>query len=115
VVAYKRLHRYDEALQLINGALSRPEQLRPFDQAKFLINRGNILFELGHSQEAEKSYRLALQIYPQNLNARINLGSVLATMGRYDEAITLYQAVLAIDPSNAYVRDNLEKLRKLRQ
>lgn len=115
VVAYKRLHRYDEALQLINGALSRPEQLRPFDQAKFLINRGNILFELGHSQEAEKSYRLALQVYPQNLNARINLGSVLATMGRYDEAITLYQAVLAIDPSNAYVRDNLEKLKKLRQ
>ncbi|NJO15478.1 MAG: tetratricopeptide repeat protein [Thioploca sp.] len=115
VVAYKRLHRYDEALQLINGALSHPEQLRPFDQAKFLINQGNILFELDHSQAAENAYRQALQIYPQNLNARINLGTILAATGRYDEAITLYQGVLAIDPSNTYVRNNLEKLKKLRQ
>jgi tetratricopeptide (TPR) repeat protein len=115
VVAYKRLHRYDEALQWINRALSLKEQLRPFDQAKFLINQGNILFDLGHSQEAENSYRLALQIYPQNLNARINLGTILAAAGRYDEAITLYQEILAIDPSNAYVKNNLEKLLKLRQ
>jgi tetratricopeptide (TPR) repeat protein len=115
VVAYKRLHRYDEALQWINRALSLKEQLRPFDQAKFLINQGNILFDLGRSQAAENSYRLALQIYPQNLNARINLGTILAAAGRYDEAITLYQEVLAIDPSNAYVKNNVEKLLKLRQ
>jgi protein O-mannosyl-transferase len=115
VVAYKRLRRYDEALQWIDRSLALKEQLRPFDQAKFLINRGNILFELGQSQEAENSYRLALQIYPQNLNARINLGTILAATGRYDEAITLYQEILAIDPSNAYVKSNLEKLQKLRQ
>jgi Flp pilus assembly protein TadD len=115
VVAYKRLRRYDEALQWIDRSLALKEQLRPFDQAKFLINRGNILFELGQSQEAENSYRLALQIYPQNLNARINLGTILAATGRYDEAIVLYQEILAIDPSNAYVKSNLEKLQKLRQ
>ncbi|BAP56164.1 tetratricopeptide repeat protein [Thioploca ingrica] len=114
VVAYKRLHRYDEALQWIDRSLALKDQLRPFDQAKFLINRGNILFELKHNQEAENSYRLALQIYPQNLNARINLGTILAATGRYDEAIALYQEILAIDPSNAYVKSNLEKLQKLR-
>lgn len=115
VVAYKRLHRYDEALQWINHALSLKNQLRPFDQAKFLINKGNILFDLGNSQAAENSYRLALQIYPQSLKARINLGTILAATGRYDEAITLYQEVLAIDPSNAYVKSNLKQLLKLRQ
>lgn len=115
VVAYKRLRRYDEALQWIDRSLALKDQLRPFDQAKFLINRGNILFELGHNQEAEQSYRLALQIYPQNLNARINLGTILAATGRYDEAIAFYQEILAIDPSNAYVKSNLEKLQKLRQ
>jgi hypothetical protein len=110
VVAYKTLHRYDEALRWIDTALNLKHRLRPFDQAKFLVNRGNIFYELKRYPEAETSYRQAIQIYPHNLKAHINLGSLLSLTGRYDEAIAIYQKVLAIDPSNAYVKGILQKL-----
>ncbi|HAI69657.1 MAG TPA: hypothetical protein DCM38_09520, partial [Gammaproteobacteria bacterium] len=103
--------------------------LRPFDHAKFLVNQGNIFFELarlsdkqgdyskGYAQfrQSEASYRQAIQIYPANLKAHINLASVLATKGLFDEAIAIYQQVLAIDPSNVYVKGNLQKLQEIRQ
>jgi protein O-mannosyl-transferase len=128
IVAYKTLRQYDEALKWVNRALSLKHRLRPFDQAKFLVNRGNIFFELGRSyqtqnrrtkaksfyQQSEQSYRQAIQIYPQNLKAHINLASILGMTGRFDEAIAIYQKILAIDPSNAYVRTNLQKLQKIK-
>jgi tetratricopeptide (TPR) repeat protein len=109
VVAHKMLRQYDEALKWIDIAFQNPT-LRPFDQAKFLVNKGNILFEQRRYPEAEASYRQAMQVYPQNLKARINLASVLGMSGRIDEAIALYQEVLAIDPSDALVKEQLQKL-----
>jgi protein O-mannosyl-transferase len=128
-VAYKMLKQYDKALEWINSAMALKHKLRPFDQAKFLVNQGNIFFELarlsnkqGHYGKAyeqfhqsERAYRQAIQIYPANLKARINLASVLATMGQFDEAIALYQQVLAIDPNNVYIKGNLQKLQEIRQ
>ncbi|MEK8016685.1 MAG: tetratricopeptide repeat protein [Candidatus Parabeggiatoa sp.] len=128
-VAYKMLKQYDKALEWINSSLALKHNLRPFDHAKFLVNKGNIFFELarlsdkqgdyskGYAQfsQSEASYRQAIQIYPANLKAHINLASVLATKGLFDEAIALYQQVLAIDPSNVYVKGNLQKLQEIRQ
>jgi len=129
IVAYKTLRQYDEALKWVNRALTLKHRLRPFDHAKFLVNQGNIFFELGRShqnqnryakaksfyQQSEQSYRQAIQIYPQNLKAHINLASILGMTGRVDEAIAIYQKILAINPSNTYVKTNLQKLEKIRQ
>ena len=129
VVAHKMLGQYQQALQWVNRALALKDHMRPFDQAKFLVNQGNIFYELGRHnqtqghnrqastlyQEAENSYRQALQVYPPNLKARINLASILVMLGRLDEAIALYQEVLAINPSNTYVKDSLQKLQQVRQ
>jgi tetratricopeptide (TPR) repeat protein len=114
VVAHKMLRQYDEALKWIDIAFQDPT-LRPFDQAKFLVNKGNILFEQRRYPEAEASYRQAIQVYPQNIKARINLASVLGMTGRIDEAIVLYQEVLAIDPSDAIVKEQLQKLMPLKK
>jgi tetratricopeptide (TPR) repeat protein len=128
-VAYKILKQYDKALEWINSSLALKQNLRPFDQAKFLVNRGNIFFELARLnnnqgdyaeaytqfRQSEASYRQAIQIYPANLKARINLASLLATMGNFEEAIAIYQQVLAIEPSNVYVKGNLQKLQEIRQ
>ncbi len=127
IVAHKTLGEYEQALEWVKRALAH--KLRPFDHAKFLVNRGNIFYELGRShqtqnrhfeaqvyfRQSEDSYRKAIQIYPQNLKAQINLASVLGMTGRLDEAIALYQKVLAIEPSNAYVKKNLQKLQEMRQ
>jgi tetratricopeptide (TPR) repeat protein len=127
IVAHKTLGEYDQALKWVKRALAH--KLRPFDHAKFLVNRGNIFYELGRAlqtqnrhyeaqvyfRQSEDSYRQAIQIYPQNLKAQINLASILGMRGHLDEAIALYQKVLAIDPSNAYVKKSLQKLQKIRQ
>ncbi|MCK5524046.1 MAG: tetratricopeptide repeat protein [Thiomargarita sp.] len=112
IVAYKSLYQYDKALRWVNRALAMKNLMRPFDHAKFLVNKGNIFYELKRYRESEASYRKAIQIYPHNLKARINLASLLSVTGHYDEAIALYQKVLEINPSNAYVRKILQKLQK---
>jgi hypothetical protein len=126
IVAHKTLGEYDQALEWINSALAN--DLRPFDRAKFLVNRGNIFFELGKSydkqgkryeaayyyRKSQASYREAIKIYPDSLIAQINLASVLGMMGQLDEAIALYQKVLAIDPSNANVKQNLQEFQEIR-
>jgi len=68
-----------------------------------LVNKGNIFYEQGRYHEAEASYRQAIQVYPQNLKARINLAGVFGITGRHQEAVALYQEVLAIEPSNEFV------------
>ncbi len=119
VVANKSLGQYDKALQWINNSLSAKRNLRPFNQAKFLVNKGNIYFELGRKsppksgqyyKKAESAYRQALRVYPQNLKARINLASILEVLGQPEKAIKFYQQVLAINPSNSYVKKNLQRL-----
>jgi tetratricopeptide (TPR) repeat protein len=127
IVAYKKLGQYDKALEWVNHALALKSKLRPFDHAKFLVNQGNIYYEIGRTyqqqgqsteaktfyQQSENSYRQALQIYPQNLNAQINLASILGMLGHIDEAINIYQEVLKIEPSNSYVQQSLQKLQEL--
>jgi tetratricopeptide (TPR) repeat protein len=129
IVAYKALQQYEQALQWIKRALSMKHLLRPFDQAKFLVNQGNIFFEVGRAyqhredyakakmfyQKSERSYQQAIQIYPQNLKAQINLASILGMTGRLNEAISLYQKILAINPSNTYVKENLHKLQAMQK
>ena len=119
VVAHKSLGQYGKALQWIDNYLVAKKSLRPFDQAKFLVNKGNIYFELGRKfpqkaggyyKQSETAYRRALRVYPQNLKARINLASILEVLGRPKEAIKFYQQVLIINPSNAYVKKNLQRL-----
>ena len=115
IVAYKTLGEYNSALKWIDNSLKLRQQLRPFDQAKFLVNQGNIFFELKRYAKAEHSYRQAIQVYPYNLKAQINLGSLLSITGRYKEAIHWYENIIAINPSNQYVKTRLQKLKALQR
>jgi tetratricopeptide (TPR) repeat protein len=113
VVALRRLQRYDEALERINQALQT--SLRPFDKAKFLVNQGNILYEQRHFAQAEAAYRQAIDIYPQNLNAKLNLANVLLGFGRIGEAEVFYKEILVVDPNNAVAKQNLNKVLQYKQ
>ena len=109
IVAHKMLKQYEQALEWIDRFLRVPT-LRPFDVAKFLVNKGNIFYEQKRYQEAEAAYREAIRIYPSGLKAHINLANVLGLTGRINEAISLYQEVLTIEPSNAAAQQNLQVL-----
>jgi tetratricopeptide (TPR) repeat protein len=126
IVAYKNLRQYDNALMWINRSLSQRHKLGRLNHAKFLVNKGNIYFELGRENHkkanhikakqyylnAKKAYEQALKIDKHNLKAQINLGNIFAVMGETQQAISIYEKILAIDPSNARVRKYLEMLKK---
>lgn len=125
IVAYKNLRQYDNALMWINRSISQRHKLGRVNYAKFLVNKGNIYFELGREnhkkakhikakqlyEKAKQAYQHALKVYKYNLKAQINLGNIFAVMGETKQAISIYEKILAIDPSNARVRKYLEILK----
>ncbi|HET6892950.1 MAG TPA: tetratricopeptide repeat protein, partial [Pyrinomonadaceae bacterium] len=50
---------------------------------------------------AEESFKKALELEPNNVNAHQFYGRLLATMGRYDEAIAEIQKARELDPRSA--------------
>ena len=70
-------------------------------------NLGNALKDIGRLDEAEASYRRALQFKPDNADALVNLGATLQGMGRFVEAETIYRQALQINPDHADAHSNL--------
>ncbi|MFC5049449.1 tetratricopeptide repeat protein [Rubritalea spongiae] len=64
---------------LVNSSLTK-------SSAALLYNRGNIELELGKSEEAIKSYKLALERFPSFRRAFKNLGTAYIQLSEYDEA-----------------------------
>ncbi|HYK87147.1 MAG TPA: tetratricopeptide repeat protein [Acidobacteriota bacterium] len=56
---------------------------------------------LGHPDEAVRNYRVYLNAYPDDTNARFDLGRLLMGNHRAQEAESELQAVLRLDPGNA--------------
>jgi tetratricopeptide (TPR) repeat protein len=56
---------------------------------------------------AEREYRRALELDPNNSNARHWYAQLLDRMGRYDDAIAQYKHALGLDPLNLILNRNL--------
>jgi tetratricopeptide (TPR) repeat protein len=61
-------------------------------------NRGLILHEMGHAEDAFFSYRKALELNGEADATLYNIGIYYRDKGRYDEAIDYYLRALAIKP-----------------
>ena len=61
-------------------------------------NRGLILNEMGHADDAFFSYRKALELNGESDATLYNVGIYYRDKGRYDEAIDYYRRALAIKP-----------------
>ena len=112
IVALKMLQRYEEALALTHKVLRF--DMQPLLKAKFLINQGNIYFEMKRVPEAEAALRKAIEVNPNSITARANLASLLGSTQRFDEAEAIYLEVLRIDPDSAVTQNNLATLRKMK-
>ena len=68
---------------------------------------------LGRSRDAEKFYRRAVQISPDDPGAHMNLGAMLHSNGKWEEAEASYLRALQLRPNDKVAEDNLEKVRNL--
>jgi tetratricopeptide (TPR) repeat protein len=83
-------------------ALQKATKFMP-NNADAHSNLGNAFSDSGRLEEAEASYRRALQIDPHNANAHSNLGITLGELGRLNEAEACYRRALQIKPGIAEV------------
>ncbi len=70
-------------------------------------NLGNVLWQQGKLEEAEASYRRALDLHPNLASAHNNLGTVLLERNKLDEAVASYRQALIIEPDYADALNNL--------
>jgi tetratricopeptide (TPR) repeat protein len=104
-LAYKKLHRYDDAADHYRQAVElcqRSARERPRELAIVLDNFGNLYDEQGKLAEGEPLHRQALGVFekvlpaddPHLITCRANLAAGLDSLGRYDEAAPLYEQSL---------------------
>ena len=74
---------------------------------------GDLLFELQRYDEAENSYRRAIELDPQNFNLLVDLGGVLHNQGKKDEAIRSYQEYLRLKPDATNKTDIEARIKSL--
>ena len=78
-----------------------------FKDALVFSNYGVILKNYGKLQEAEVSYRKAIEIKPNYAEAHYNLGIILDKIGKLQEAEVSYRKVIEIKPNYAEAHYNL--------
>ncbi len=68
-------------------------------KVQFLLDAAFEETKLGKLYTAENLYKQALQLQPNNINARVSLAEILQEQNRLDEAIAAYQKVLTLAPN----------------
>jgi serine/threonine-protein kinase len=96
-----RLRRYEEARSWGEAMLRRHPRQRVFADAL-----GTVHFLQGRYQEAERAFRLSIQLEPDSSVAYANLNAVLLRQSRNDEALQVVQQGLRVRP-NAVLYGNL--------
>jgi tetratricopeptide (TPR) repeat protein len=94
-----RLFYLTENLEACISSLDKLLQINPGEVLAW-YNRGVVLDELGHYEEATASYDKALQFNPDDDVTWYNRGIALHTLGRYEEAIASYDKALQFNPDN---------------
>jgi tetratricopeptide (TPR) repeat protein len=64
----------------------------------YQVRLGDLHFNSGHLEEAERHYQAARQILPGSAPALAGLGRLRAAQGKYEEAIALYREAIRINP-----------------
>lgn len=72
-----------------------------------MLNLGNFMLQQNELAEAEKAYRRAVEINPDDEDAHFNLGIALARQQKFEEAIKEYYETLAIFPDYLEAKQNI--------
>jgi tetratricopeptide (TPR) repeat protein len=95
--------------EFVNASPSAIKKIREqfLDDYSFL-RAGNEFFKAGDADNAIPTYRKALELNPNNLDAHLKLGFLLYNVKEmYDEGMAHYQKALQLDPNNTDAHYNL--------
>jgi tetratricopeptide (TPR) repeat protein len=111
--AYKKLHRYDQAL----ADFSKSIELKP--TAVALTSRGSVFRALHKLNEARADHESAIRLQPGDAKAHVNLGTVHLNEGRLDQAVKEYETAIRLKPdlfeAHASLGDAFGKMRRFDQ
>jgi tetratricopeptide (TPR) repeat protein len=74
------------------------------------MHRGEKYFAAGDYLRASLEFRNALQIQPNDVDARLRAGEVAEKLGKLPQAVALYQSVIDAAPERVEARVNLSRL-----
>ncbi|CAB1345815.1 unnamed protein product [Coregonus sp. 'balchen'] len=103
---------YTEALDALDKAL----QQNPVDMsvmAELHFSKGNQLREMNQLDRAFESYKLAVELKPDQSQAWMNMGGIQHIKGDYAAARQYYQRALILTPGSKLLKENLAKLERL--
>ncbi|XP_077354800.1 protein O-mannosyl-transferase TMTC1 isoform X2 [Festucalex cinctus] len=109
---YSKHGNHTQALEALNSAL----QQNPSDhtvRAELYFSKGNQLREMNQLELAFESYRLAVELKPDQSQAWMNMGGIQHIKGDYAAARMYYQRALSLNPASKLLKENLEKLDRL--
>ena len=101
--------------EIVEAAKEPTEKVREDKKISALdfVLRGNKAYEGNDFFEAEKLYRRAIELNPNNALAHNNLGNVLRDLKRHDEAEAMYRRAIELDPKYYDAYGNLIVLLRL--
>ncbi|KAJ8373507.1 hypothetical protein SKAU_G00040870 [Synaphobranchus kaupii] len=109
---YSKRGSHEEALDTLEKAL----QLNPKEtgvRAELHFSKGNQLREMNMLDSAFESYKLAVELNPDQSQAWMNMGGIQHIKGDYALARTYYQRALQLSPGSKLLKENLAKLDRL--
>ncbi|TFK00698.1 serine/threonine-protein kinase Nek2 [Platysternon megacephalum] len=109
---YSKQERYSKALEAIDKAL----QLKPKDPkviSELFFTKGNQLREQNLLDKAFESYKVAVELNPDQAQAWMNMGGIEHIKGDYVNARSYYEKALQLVPNSKLLKENLAKLDRL--
>ncbi|XP_014008607.1 protein O-mannosyl-transferase TMTC1 [Salmo salar] len=109
---YSKRGNYTEALDALDKALLQ----NPIDmsvRAELHFSKGNQLREMNQLDRAFESYKLVVELKPDQSQAWMNMGGIQHIKGDYAAARQYYQRALILTPGSKLLKDNLAKLDRL--
>ncbi|XP_036376086.1 protein O-mannosyl-transferase TMTC1-like [Megalops cyprinoides] len=109
---YSKRGSHSEALDALEKAL----QQKPSDvgvRAELHFSKGNQLREMNQLDSAFESYKLAVELNPDQSQAWMNMGGIQHIKGDYALARQYYQRALQLSPGSKLLKENLAKLDRL--
>ena len=103
----------------VDRLLGNPNFHEDFDAkrsfSKLRNSTGNIYRYRKMWPEAEKAYRQALQLHPNNMESLIALSDILRAQKRWDEMAAIWDRAVQGDPSNRQVAKARQRVTRLRE
>jgi len=107
------LSRLDEAEKVMTQALNYiPVDSKPYVPAFIITNLGNVQFQTRRYEEAEKSYRTAIGIWPAHRESNCNLAILLLHQGRPREAQEQLRVVHQVAPEYTQCQENFDTTKR---